>query len=76
MPDNPKKLHENTKKKTPDYPKKLLDDPKRMTENPKKLPNNLKKSRIRETKHLSTNADSSTVAIGGWTKNINVHIRT
>ena len=29
----------------------------------------LKKSRIRETKHLSTNADSSTNAIGGWTKN-------
>ena len=28
-----------------------------------------KKSRIRETKHLSTNAGSSTDAIGGWTKN-------
>ena len=28
-----------------------------------------KKSRIRETKHLSTDADSSTVAIGGWTRN-------
>ena len=28
-----------------------------------------KKSRIRETKHLSTDADSSTNAIGGWTKN-------
>ena len=28
-----------------------------------------KKSRIRETKHLLTNADSSTAAIGGWTKN-------
>ena len=28
------------------------------------------KSRIRETKHLSTGADSSTDAIGGWTKNI------
>ena len=27
------------------------------------------KSRIRETKHLSTDADSSTDAIGGWTKN-------
>ena len=27
-----------------------------------------KKSRIRETKHLSTDADSSTDAIGGWTK--------
>ena len=27
-----------------------------------------KKSRIRETKHLSTGADSSTDAIGGWTK--------
>jgi hypothetical protein len=27
------------------------------------------KSRIRETKHLSTEADSSTDAIGGWTKN-------
>ena len=27
-----------------------------------------KKSRIRETKHLLTNADSSTDAIGGWTK--------
>ena len=26
------------------------------------------KSRIRETKHLSTDADSSTDAIGGWTK--------
>ena len=29
----------------------------------------LKKSRIRETKHLSTDADSSTDVIGGWTKN-------
>ena len=28
----------------------------------------VKKSRIRETKHLSTDADSSTNAIGGWTK--------
>ena len=27
------------------------------------------KSRILETKHLSTDADSSTDAIGGWTKN-------
>ena len=27
------------------------------------------KSRIRDTKHLSNNADSSTDAIGGWTKN-------
>ena len=32
---------------------------------------NLKKqkSRIRETKHLSTDANNSTDAIGGWTKN-------
>ena len=29
-----------------------------------------KKSRIRETKHLSTDTDSSTDAIGGWTKSI------
>ena len=29
----------------------------------------MKKSRIRETKHLSTDADDSTDAIGGWTKN-------
>ena len=28
-----------------------------------------KKYRIRETKHLSTDADCSTDAIGGWTKN-------
>jgi hypothetical protein len=28
-----------------------------------------KKTRIRETKHLLTDADSSTDAIGGWTKN-------
>ena len=28
----------------------------------------LKKSRIRETKHLSTDVDSTTDAIGGWTK--------
>ena len=28
----------------------------------------IQKSRIRETKHLSTDADSSTDAIGGWTK--------
>jgi hypothetical protein len=27
------------------------------------------KSRIQETKHLPTDADSSTDAIGGWTKN-------
>ena len=33
-----------------------------------KLGKALKKSRIRETKHLSTDADSSTDAIGGWTK--------
>ena len=30
---------------------------------------NLKKSRKRETKHLSADADSSTNAIRGWTKN-------
>ena len=30
---------------------------------------NKKKSRIRETKHLWTDAGSSTNAIGGWTKN-------
>ena len=29
----------------------------------------VEKSRIRETKHLLTDADSSTDAIGGWTKN-------
>ena len=29
----------------------------------------VKKSDLRETKHLSTDADSSTDAIGGWTKN-------
>ena len=29
----------------------------------------LKKSRIRETKHLSTDADSSTDTKVGWTKN-------
>ena len=33
------------------------------------LETTLLKSRIRETKHISTNADSSTDAIGGWTKN-------
>ena len=33
------------------------------------LETTLLKSRIRETKHISTNADSSTNAIGGWTKN-------
>ena len=27
-----------------------------------------KKSRVRETKHLSTDADRSTDGIGGWTK--------
>ena len=31
--------------------------------------NTYKKSHIRETKHLSTDADGSTNAIGGWTKN-------
>ena len=30
---------------------------------------NPKKSRIRETKHLSTDADSSTDTTVGWTKN-------
>ena len=30
---------------------------------------NKKKSRIRETKHLSTDADSSTDTTGGWIKN-------
>jgi hypothetical protein len=34
-----------------------------------KIPLSTKKSRIRDTKHLSTDADSSTDAIGGWTKN-------
>ena len=29
----------------------------------------IKKSHIRETKHLSTDADSSTDTIVGWTKN-------
>ena len=29
----------------------------------------IKKSRIRETKHLSTDADSSTDTTVGWTKN-------
>ena len=29
----------------------------------------LEKYRIRETKHVSTDADSCTDAIGGWTKN-------
>ena len=35
------------------------------------LPDNIviKKYRIRETKHLLTDADSITDAIGGWTKN-------
>ena len=33
------------------------------------IPKSQKKSCIRETKHLSTDADSSTDAIGGWTKN-------
>ena len=33
------------------------------------LKNNFKKSRIQETKYLSTDADSSNDAIGGWTKN-------
>ena len=32
-------------------------------------PKHCKKSRIWETKHLSTDADSSTDPIGGWTKN-------
>ena len=34
-----------------------------------KVPKYNKKSRIRETLNLSTDADSSTDAIGGWTKN-------
>ena len=29
----------------------------------------MEKSRIRETKHLLTDVDSSTNGIGGWTKN-------
>ena len=29
----------------------------------------VKKSRVREPQHLSIDADSSTNAIGGWTKN-------
>ena len=33
----------------------------------------LKKSRIRETKHLSTNADSSTDTTLGWIKNTQKH---
>ena len=32
------------------------------------LEEHYKKFRIREKKHLSTDADSSTDAIGGWTK--------
>ena len=35
----------------------------------KNLKEVFKKSSIRETKHLSTDADGSTDAIGGWTKN-------
>ena len=52
--NNIKKLQ---KKTTKDYEKKYQ-------------PFTKKKSRIRETKHLSTDADSSTDAIGGWTKAI------
>ena len=49
------KSHKITKKKITNYDlKKIIYQ---------------KKSRIRETKHLSTDADSSTDAIGGWTKN-------
>ena len=33
----------------------------------------LEKSRIRETKHLSTDADSSTDTTVGWTKNTQKH---
>ena len=40
-----------------------------LDENPKTRLTDIKKSRIRETKHLSTYVDSSTNAIGGWTKN-------
>ena len=40
-----------------------------MKNNAGKYPKQKKKSRIRETKHLSTDADSSTDAIGGWTEN-------
>ena len=40
----------------------------RSLEDTKTLVKMLKKSRIREKKHLSTDADSSTDAIGGWTK--------
>ena len=40
----------------------------RHKKNPEKVVHHTK-SRIRETKHLSTDADSSTDAIGGWTKN-------
>ena len=39
------------------------------TINQSKIPYMRKKSRIRETKHLSTDAYSSTDAIGRWTKN-------
>ena len=35
----------------------------------KTVPNILQKPRIRETKHLSTDADSSTDTTVGWTKN-------
>ena len=37
--------------------------------NPENFQTIKQKFRIQETKHLSTDADSSTNAIGGWTKN-------
>ena len=42
--------------------------PTKVDDGSKHLEYPYKKSRIRETKHLSTDADSSTDAIGGWTK--------
>ena len=65
-----KKIKKPRKKKTKN---KKMSKMVKKSENIKNLKKSqkilLKKSRIWETKHLSTNADSSTDAIGGWTKN-------
>ena len=56
----------------PSQPKKIIKPLHKKSMQPlrKKILQPLhKKSRIQDTKHLSTDADSSTDAIGGWTKN-------
>ena len=65
----PHKKNCHTKKKSQNFFSQIVTKLKNSNCDKTQIVIKLKKSRIRETKHLSTDADSSTDAIGGCTKN-------